>query len=287
MTNKITLTNPILGSNTLLMKCIAIMFLNDDYGDILFQSTLKDTIIKAKTTSKFYEIGSISKLNYEKFLFNIKLGLNLNFMHVDSIHQASFPVEISNTIISFRLSIHPSYNGENICLRIIRPMYFFNEIPNEFEYEGLTLIAGKTGSGKTTCYYSLLQNFKGNVISLEDPVEYPIHGINQTNVSSCGYEEGIKSTLRQVPDLIGIGEIRDEKSAKSAINSLLTGHSVITTIHCSNIKQVYERFIQFGINNKIAIKNFIFMHNKKPQFLKYNEHNAEFFPIDSNNYLDK
>lgn len=270
MIYEIKIDNPLLGSNTLLMKCISLMFINNDYGDILFQSTLTSTIIKAKTNNNMFEIGNISKKNYEKFLFNLKLALNLNFMNQNHIHQASFPAKIDNQILSFRLSIHPSYNGENISLRIIRPMYFMNSIPEDFQYNGLILIAGKTGSGKTTCYYSLLKNFHGNVISLEDPVEYPLHGVNQTNVSNCGYDEGIKSILRQVPDLIGIGEIRDEKSAKAVINAVLTGHTVITTIHCANISQVYERFLQFNIKQQLPIKSFIFMNNKIPQFLDYN-----------------
>ena len=107
--------------------------------------------------------------------------------------------------------------------------------------KGLTLIGGRTCSGKTTLMYSYLNVFKGHSISLEDPVEYFFPHVLQTNVSDMGYEQGIKSALRQNPDLICIGEIRDKESAKAAVQASLTGHKVIATIHISSPEEVFFR----------------------------------------------
>lgn len=260
--NKIYINNAVLASNTLLMKCISLMYLNKTYGDILFHNTLTKTLVKVKHNDGIDQIGLLTKKFYEKFIFNLKLRLNLNFLQKEHIHQASFPVKINDSLLSFRVSIHPSYSGENISLRIIRSDFFVeSEVISNFCYDGLTLIGGKT-----TLYYSLIRKFKGNVISLEDPVEYPLYGINQTNVSVIGYEEGLKSILRQVPDLIGIGEIRDKLSVAAVFNTVLTGHSVISTIHFSNLNQLKHRLTQFGMNLNLG-NQIIFMNNKKPELI--------------------
>ena len=122
---------------------------------------------------------------------------------------------------------------------------------------GLILLTGPTGSGKTTTLYSFLQRInspESKIITIEDPIEYHLKGINQTQVNrQKGYTflSGLRSALRQDPDIMMVGEIRDSETAKIAINSALTGHLVFSTLHTNNSAGTIPRLIDLGVNSKI------------------------------------
>ncbi len=175
--------------------------------------------------------------------------------------------------ISFRTSLIPGAYGESIVLRILNPKsirvgledlgisapmfdIFMREIkkPN-----GMILLTGPTGSGKTTTLYAFLQKIYSpevKIITIEDPIEYHLPGITQTQTDhKKGYTflEGLRSALRQDPDVIMVGEIRDPETAKIAVESALTGHLVFSTLHTNNASGVIPRLIDLEVNPKILV----------------------------------
>jgi type II secretory ATPase GspE/PulE/Tfp pilus assembly ATPase PilB-like protein len=257
----IKVNNKALAHNSLLMRVVCILY-KSHASDVLFIPKNQQVMIKLKYfQDKSEDIGHINIDNFQRMLFNIKLGCNLNIFD-NQIQSGSFTIQINNIPYSFRVSLHPTSHGTNLAIRILR-QEFFQSLPIGLP-KGLTIIAGKTGSGKTTHMYSIISNFPGHVISLEDPVEYHFNHITQTDVSICGYENGIKSALRQTPDLICIGEIRDYQSAQAAIRAALTGHAVITTLHALNEDTIISRLSELGCNHyQHIINNIIFLDRPK------------------------
>jgi type II secretory ATPase GspE/PulE/Tfp pilus assembly ATPase PilB-like protein len=184
-----------------------------------------------------------------------------------------FSIMMGDDEISVRVSLIPGAYGESIVMRILNPksirvkledmgiekkMYelFMQEIkkPN-----GMILLTGPTGSGKTTTLYAFLQKIYSSeikIITIEDPVEYHLPGITQTQTEDeKGYTflNGLRSALRQDPDVIMVGEIRDSETAKIAVESALTGHMVFSTLHTNNAAGVIPRLIDLDVNPKILV----------------------------------
>lgn len=178
--------------------------------------------------------------------------------------------------IDFRISTHPTINGENIVIRILNKNKSFISIENlGFSKEqtnylkqisnfsnGMIIFCGPTGSGKTTSIYSLLETIdkkSKNIMTLEDPIEYKIQNIKQTEIKKeiINFADGVRSILRQDPDVILIGEIRDEDTAKMAIRASMTGHLVLTTIHSNDSFGALTRFKEFGISESLIADNII------------------------------
>ncbi|MFH1608918.1 MAG: GspE/PulE family protein, partial [Patescibacteria group bacterium] len=175
--------------------------------------------------------------------------------------------------ISIRASMIPGAYGESIVLRILDPKsiqgkleefgienYLFSIIEEEIaKPNGLILVTGPTGSGKTTTLYAFLNKIYSTeikVITIEDPIEYHLKGITQTQTNDeKGYTflEGLRSALRQDPDVVMVGEIRDNETAKIAVESALTGHMVFSTLHTNNAAGVIPRLIELGVNPKIMV----------------------------------
>jgi len=179
-----------------------------------------------------------------------------------------FSAAIDGHRIDFRVSILPTYHGEKIVMRILDPdqgVRTFADLGVSPENVaairralkkpyGIILISGPTGSGKSTTLYAMLQEVDRagkNVISLEDPVEYNIDGVSQSQVRpEIGYTfaAGLRSVLRQDPDIVMVGEIRDKETAQLAIQAALTGHLVLSTIHTNNAIGVIPRLIDMGVD---------------------------------------
>ncbi len=178
-----------------------------------------------------------------------------------------FSAQIDNRAIDFRVSTFPSYSGEKVVIRILDRDHGF--IPLDqiglsqrnleairravAKPHGLVLISGPTGSGKSTTLYSMLTEVDRehkNVLSLEDPIEYYVDGVTQSQVRpEIGYTfaNGLRTTLRQDPDVIMVGEIRDAETAKLAIQAALTGHLVLSTIHTNDSVGTIPRLIDMGV----------------------------------------
>ncbi|OHA44571.1 MAG: hypothetical protein A3G04_00760, partial [Candidatus Taylorbacteria bacterium RIFCSPLOWO2_12_FULL_44_9] len=198
----------------------------------------------------------------------IKVLSNMRLDEKRKPQDGRFSARIDSRRIDFRVSTFPSYYGEKVEMRIldqakgVRPLdelglstknlSMLREAINK-PY-GMILITGPTGSGKSTTLYSVLGEVDResyNVLSLEDPVEYQMEGVSQSQVRpEIGYDfaSGLRTTLRQDPDIIMVGEIRDKETAQLAVQAALTGHLVFSTLHTNNSAGVIPRFIDMGVD---------------------------------------
>src|SRR3989338_6191799 len=197
----------------------------------------------------------------------IKILANLKIDENRLPQDGRFSSKINNKDIDFRVSTLPTLHGEKVEIRVLNPQQGLKSFDTmglegrNFELVqeaikkpyGLILSSGPTGSGKTTTLYALLRilNQEGvNIVTIEDPIEYAIDGINKSQVKpEIGYtfSEGLRQILRQDPNVIMVGEIRDEETANLAIHSALTGHVVLSTLHTNSAVGVIPRLIDMGI----------------------------------------
>ena len=215
----------------------------------------------------FFELDLYHLLNSRiKLLSGMKLTSHI-------AQDGRFNIIEGDEEISIRSSMIPGAYGEAIVMRILDPKSIRVKIeelgiePNLFaimEHEiskpnGMILVTGPTGSGKTTTLYAFLRkiyNPEINVITIEDPVEYHLEGITQTQADErkgYSFAEGLRSAMRQDPDVVMVGEIRDGETASIAVQSALTGHIVFSTLHTNNAAGVVPRLIDLGVNPKILV----------------------------------
>lgn len=199
----------------------------------------------------------------------VKILTNLKLDETRITQDGRFRSNIQGREIDFRVGIFPTINGEKVAIRILDPLVGLKKVQelgfSEYHYElvkrnirknyGMILVTGPTGSGKTTTLYALVQevnNEKINIVSLEDPVEYKILGINQSQIRpEIGYSfsQGLREILRQDPDVILVGEIRDEETAELAVHAALTGHIVFSTLHTNSAVGAIPRLIDMGVKS--------------------------------------
>jgi len=214
------------------------------------------------------EVGKFDHHTYELLLSRIKLlsGIKLNIK--ENSQDGRFSIHIEDSDIEIRTSTLPGAYGESIVMRLLNPhsldvkledMGIPKKLYDIFMLEiqkpnGMILTTGPTGSGKTTTLYSFMkkvQSTEYKIITIEDPIEYHLPGITQTQIEvKKGYTfaQGLRSALRQDPDIIMVGEIRDNETADIAINSALTGHLVFSTLHTNNAAGTFTRLIDLGMN---------------------------------------
>jgi type IV pilus assembly protein PilB len=205
---------------------------------------------------------------HDAMISRVKILTNMQLDEKRKPQDGRFSTKIENREVDFRVSTFPTYFGEKVAIRILDPETGIHTLSDlgmeghnlELIEEGLKrpygliLITGPTGSGKSTSLYAMLDMLnqeKWNVVSLEDPVEYSIEGVNQSQVRpEIGYDfaEGLRNILRQDPDVIMVGEIRDKETAQLAIHAALTGHLVFSTLHTNNSVGVIPRLVDMGVD---------------------------------------
>lgn len=198
----------------------------------------------------------------------IKILSNMRLDERRKPQDGRFSATIDGNKVDFRVSTFPTYYGEKIVMRLLDQSKGLKSLDDlEFSEKnlkilrsalarpyGLILISGPTGSGKSTTLYAMLQEVDKehkNVLSLEDPVEYSIDGVSQSQIHpeiDYTFATGLRTTLRQDPDIIMVGEIRDKETAQLAIQAALTGHLVFSTIHTNNAIGVIPRLIDMGVD---------------------------------------
>lgn len=198
----------------------------------------------------------------------IKVLCNMKLDEKRKPQDGRFSARIDGRKIDFRVSTFPAYYGEKVVMRILDQEKGVSKLdgmgfsPKNLEMiksaiqrpYGLILITGPTGSGKSTTLYSMLNEVDResfNVLSLEDPIEYNMDGVSQSQVHpEIGYTfaSGLRTTLRQDPDIIMVGEIRDKETAQLAVQAALTGHLVFSTLHTNNAAGVIPRLIDMGVD---------------------------------------
>lgn len=254
--------------STHFLKCLLESAVEEKASDIHFEIFEQRARIRYRIDGNLRIVLEIEHGIYSTLVSQIKVFANMNLVEKKLPQDGSFTMQLLTLNIDFRVSTLPSFYGEKIVIRILqRDESRFNIEKLGFSKEqlmlikkvlslksGLVLNCGPTGSGKTTTLYSFLNYKKSqeiNILSVEDPVEYHLDGITQV---PCREEIGmtypviLKTFLRQDPDVIMIGEIRDEETANIAVKAALTGHLVISSIHAKDSLQCIERLHNLGID---------------------------------------
>lgn len=216
------------------------------------------------------EVTTLESHTYSLLLNRIKLLSGLKFNTEKTAQDGRFTIRITDRDIEIRTSIIPGAYNESIVMRLLDPRsialsleelgfntYVLEIINKQLDKpNGMILTTGPTGSGKTTTLYSFLRKIHSpelKIITIEDPIEYHLPGVVQTQVQKQGYTfaTGLRSALRQDPDVIMVGEIRDEDTAEIAIDAALTGHLVFSTLHTNNAAGTFSRLIDLGVEPKV------------------------------------
>ena len=259
--------------------------LHQDYINVILQdATFKNAsdihvvpyenfaIIKYRIDGDLLLEQIITPNEYSEFCIAIKVASNLDISNARQPQSGHYQANE----IDYRISTQPTIFGEKINIRILNKNKNFITIDNigfskkhtiylkeltKLKY-GMIIFCGPTGSGKTTSIYSLLSiinKSERNIMTLEDPVEYKMPGICQTEIKAeiFNFSTGIKSLLRQDPDVIFIGEIRDSDTAKMAIRAAMTGHLVLTTLHANDTFSAIQRLVDLDIPRYLIADNVI------------------------------
>ncbi len=237
-------------------------------SDIHIEPSKEKVRVRFRVDGILYTSLFLPNTVHEAVVARIKILTNMKLDEKRKPQDGRFSAKIGGRKIDFRVSTFPTYFGEKVVLRILDPekkmitldSIGLSTIQREKVEEiisrphGMILLTGPTGSGKTTTLYSMLNALdkeKYNIVSLEDPIEYDIKGINQSQVRAeldYTFANGLRSILRQDPDIIMVGEIRDKDTAKLAIQAALTGHLVFSTIHTNSAIGVVPRLIDMGVD---------------------------------------
>lgn len=245
-------------------------------SDIHVNRPKNGMVIRARVNGVIKTLKQISDENgiLETLSVRLKDICKLNTSETRMCQDSAF--ELSFLSSRYRVALSPSVFGESIVLRIIREnqipcindLGLSNSAKNDLmsslgKKQGLITITGPTGSGKSTLMQACVSSLdldSLNVISIEDPVERIIPGVVQQEITDrVGWVDAIKSAMRQDPDVIYIGEIRDQESAQLALEAAQTGHLVLATLHTNNVAGIIDRFIHLGIEKHLIAENMIFM----------------------------
>jgi type IV pilus assembly protein PilB len=223
------------------------------------------------------QIRSLHKNYWSALAVRLKVMSGMDIAETRAPQDGRIGLSLSGRAIDFRVSTIPTVHGENIVLRVLdrqKGIVPIDEIGLDEDVltllklmvsrpEGLLLVTGPTGSGKTTTLYSVLNHLNNetvNIMTLEDPVEYPMGMIRQTSVNDAvrlDFASGIRSMLRQDPDIILVGEIRDEDTAAMAFRAAMTGHQVFSTLHANSALGSIPRLIDMGVRPEVMAGNII------------------------------
>lgn len=236
-------------------------------SDVHIEAMENELKIRCRVDGVLREIMKLPKNTEAPLISRIKILANLKIDEHRVPQDGQFTVKVGNNYIDLRIAISPVVWGEQVVIRLLdksgtslkledmgyhgralRTIRKGLEQPN-----GMILTSGPTGSGKSTSLYALLQEIKNdsiNIVSLEDPVEYKMSGINQIQVNAdvgLTFASGLRSILRQDPDVIMVGEIRDKETATLAVQAALTGHLVFSTLHTNSAAGILPRLLDMGI----------------------------------------
>jgi type II secretory ATPase GspE/PulE/Tfp pilus assembly ATPase PilB-like protein len=246
-------------------------------SDLHFEPEESFLRIRYRIDGVLRQIRSLHKTYWPAIAVRLKVMADMNIAETRAPQDGRISRTIIGRQIDFRVASQPTIHGENIVLRVLDrekgviPLEKL-ELPKESlrtlkimmsRPEGIILVTGPTGSGKTTTLYSLLNYISSeqiNIMTLEDPVEYPFPLIRQTSVNEAAgmtFANGIKSLMRQDPDVILVGEVRDEETAEMAFRAAMTGHQVYTTLHTNSAIGALPRLRDIGIIPEIMAGNII------------------------------
>jgi type II secretory ATPase GspE/PulE/Tfp pilus assembly ATPase PilB-like protein len=248
-----------------------------DASDIHFEPEDSFLRIRYRIDGILRQIRALHKSYWAAMAVRIKVMSGMNIAETRAPQDGRISLNISGRSVDFRVAAQPTIHGENIVLRIldrqkgIVPLEQLGLDPLQVgevrrmiaRPEGIILLTGPTGSGKTTTLYSILNHINDegvNIMTLEDPVEYPLAMVRQTSVAEAAkldFANGIRSMMRQDPDVILVGEIRDEDTADMAFRAAMTGHQVYSTLHTNSAIGAIPRLLDIGVLPDIMAGNII------------------------------
>ncbi|MBO9129664.1 competence type IV pilus ATPase ComGA [Bacillus sp. 165] len=237
-------------------------------SDIHIVPRRQDAVIQLRIGKDLINVEVITKEQCEKLVSHFKFLAAMDIGEKRKPQNGALVLDASNRSVSLRMSTLPTINNESLVIRIhpqseTQPLSQLSLFPSSAKTllsfinhsHGLVIFTGPTGSGKTTTLYSLLETarkqFNRRIVTLEDPIEKRNDGILQIQINEKAgitYATGLKAILRHDPDIILVGEIRDEETAKAAVRASLTGHLVLTTLHTKDAKGAILRLIDFNIS---------------------------------------
>jgi type II secretory ATPase GspE/PulE/Tfp pilus assembly ATPase PilB-like protein len=246
-------------------------------SDIHFEPEYAFLRIRYRIDGVLDTVRSLHKTYLPGITVRIKVISGMNIAETRAPQDGRLSLTLNGRPIDFRVSTHPTIHGENIVLRIldreksilsIDKLNLAKPTLDKLNLmlarpEGILIVTGPTGSGKTTTLYSLLAQVNDetvNIMTLEDPVEYPLTLMRQTSVNDTvrmDFANGIRSMMRQDPDIILVGEIRDHDTAEMAFRAAMTGHQVFTTLHTNSALGAFPRLLDIGIQPDIMAGNII------------------------------
>ncbi|NPA40669.1 MAG: type II secretion system ATPase GspE [Aquificae bacterium] len=248
--------------NTVLIKASTV-----GASDIHFEPYEDEAVVRLRMDGVLHDILKVPASTYQNVVARIKVMANLNVAEKRIPQDGRIRVKIGNKDLDIRVSVVPTVFGERVVLRLLdktgslltlQQLGLYPEDREKVERlakkpYGIVLVTGPTGAGKSTTLYAMLLHVKDpkkNIITIEDPVEYQIKGISQIQVNpkvGLTFASGLRSVLRQDPDIIMVGEIRDAETADIAVHAALTGHLVLSTLHTNDAPSAVTRLSDMGI----------------------------------------
>jgi len=246
-------------------------------SDIHFEPEIGFLRIRYRIDGMLRQVRSLHQSYWPAMAVRIKVMSGMNIAETRAPQDGRITLNMRGRQIDFRVSVQPTIHGENIVLRILDrqkglvPLEGLGLTERQLDQlklmiarpEGIILVTGPTGSGKTTTLYSVLNHINSeglNIMTLEDPVEYPMTLVRQTSVAEAAkldFANGIRSMMRQDPDVILVGEIRDAETADMALRAAMTGHQVFSTLHTNSAIGAIPRLLDIGILPDIMAGNII------------------------------
>lgn len=250
-----------------LMNAILESAIVDGASDIHIEPSEKDLAIRFRVDGVLKRVMTLPMSNLSSIVARIKVLSRLKLDEHRLPQDGRFKIRSQQFEVSFRVSILPVFDGEKVVLRLLDESRRYTSLDqlglnetalnllkrNLQKPHGMVLVTGPTGSGKTTTLYTALQvlnDVKVNISTIEDPIEYRLAGVNQSQVNTkigFTFANGLRSLLRQDPNIILVGEIRDNDTAKIAINAALTGHLVLSTLHTNDAVTSLPRLLEMDV----------------------------------------
>jgi len=260
-----------------LANLIIMQAIKDKASDIHIEPAEESVFIRYRVDGIMHESQEIPKHLQSALISRIKVMAKMDIAETRNPQDGRIQLKMENRNLDLRVSTFPTIHGENIVMRILdkaavllglADLGFCEKDLKDFEKlvrhpNGIILVTGPTGSGKTTTLYAALSTIntvEKNIITIEDPVEYEIPLIRQTQINpkaGLTFANGLRSILRQDPDIIMVGEIRDKETADIAIQASLTGHLVFSTLHTNDAPGALARLLDMGIEPFLIVSSII------------------------------
>ncbi len=233
-------------------------------SDIHIEAEERAIKVRFRIDGVLHDVASINKELWKKIISRMKILAKVKINVTDKPQDGRMSIIMKNDRVDIRASFLPTNYGESVVMRLLMASSVglafeelgirgsaFNQLKKEVERpNGMIITTGPTGSGKTTTLYAVLKKLnkqETKIITIEDPIEYQLEGVNQSQISErYTFAQGLRSIVRQDPDVIMVGEIRDLETAEIAIQASLTGHLVLSTIHTNDAAGTVPRFLSMG-----------------------------------------